>query len=127
MTRVVVISDIHGNIAALEAIVARLPKLAPDQVAILGDHALFGPKPTETIDLVRKLQKGGALVTAGTADIGVADLDYAAVVGLSNELREKLARVRPDDIGQAARISGMTPAAISLLLIHVKKRSRRSA
>ena len=56
-----------------------------------------------------------------------ADLDYAAVVGLSNELREKLARVRPDDIGQAARISGMTPAAISLLLIHVKKRSRRSA
>lgn len=78
MTRIVVISDIHGNIAALEAIVARLPKIAPDQVAILGDHALFGPKPTETIDLIRKLQKGGALVTAGTADIGVADLDYAA-------------------------------------------------
>ena len=53
-------------------------------------------------------------------------LDYRAVNGLSNELREKLARIRPNDIGQAARISGMTPAAISLLLIHVKKR-RRSA
>jgi tRNA uridine 5-carboxymethylaminomethyl modification enzyme len=50
-----------------------------------------------------------------------ADFDYAQVVGLSNELREKLARVRPGDIGQAARISGMTPAAISLLLVHVKK------
>ncbi len=48
------------------------------------------------------------------------------VNGLSNELREKLARIRPNDIGQAARISGMTPAAMSLLLIHVKKR-RRSA
>jgi tRNA uridine 5-carboxymethylaminomethyl modification enzyme len=49
-------------------------------------------------------------------------LDYRDVNGLSNELREKLARIRPNDIGQAARISGMTPAAISLLLIHVKKR-----
>jgi tRNA uridine 5-carboxymethylaminomethyl modification enzyme len=52
------------------------------------------------------------------------DLDYRQVNGLSNELREKLARVRPGDIGQAARISGMTPAAIALLLVHVKK-SRR--
>jgi tRNA uridine 5-carboxymethylaminomethyl modification enzyme len=56
-----------------------------------------------------------------------ADFDYSQVNGLSNELREKLARIRPDDIGQAARISGMTPAAISLLLVHVKKRQRRIA
>ncbi|HEY9181934.1 MAG TPA: FAD-dependent oxidoreductase, partial [Gammaproteobacteria bacterium] len=56
-----------------------------------------------------------------------ADLDYGQVNGLSNELREKLARIRPNDIGQAARISGMTPAAISLLLVHVKKRQRRIA
>jgi tRNA uridine 5-carboxymethylaminomethyl modification enzyme len=56
-----------------------------------------------------------------------ADFDYAQVNGLSNELREKLSRIRPIDIGQAARISGMTPAAISLLLIHVKKRQRRIA
>jgi tRNA uridine 5-carboxymethylaminomethyl modification enzyme len=51
-------------------------------------------------------------------------LDYREVNGLSNELREKLARIRPNDLGQAARISGMTPAAISLLLIHVKKTRR---
>ena len=56
------------------------------------------------------------------------DLDYAVVHGLSNELREKLTRIRPNDIGQAARISGMTPAAISLLLVHVKKtRATRAA
>jgi tRNA uridine 5-carboxymethylaminomethyl modification enzyme len=55
------------------------------------------------------------------------DFDYGGITGLSNELREKLARIRPGDLGQAARISGMTPAAISLLLIHVKKRQRRSA
>jgi predicted phosphodiesterase len=78
MARIVVISDVHGNLAALEAIVKRLPALAPDQVAVLGDHALFGPQPAETIDLLRSLQKGGALITAGTGDIAVADLDYAA-------------------------------------------------
>jgi tRNA uridine 5-carboxymethylaminomethyl modification enzyme len=56
-----------------------------------------------------------------------ADLDYGRVHGLSNELREKLKRIRPSDIGQAARISGMTPAAISLLLVHLKKLKRRIA
>ena len=55
------------------------------------------------------------------------DLDYARVQGLSNEIREKLGRIRPNDIGQAGRISGMTPAAISLLLVHLKKLKRRIA
>lgn len=48
-------------------------------------------------------------------------LDYAAVRGLSNEVRQKLAAVRPATLGQAARIPGVTPAAISLLLVHLKK------
>ena len=56
-----------------------------------------------------------------------ADLDYRAVRGLSNEIREKLVRIRPEDIGQAARISGVTPAAIALLLVHVKKLKRQIA
>ena len=52
-----------------------------------------------------------------------ADVDYGEVKGLSAELREKLAAARPDTIGRASRIPGMTPAAISLLLVHLKKRS----
>ena len=58
-----------------------------------------------------------------------SDLDYAEVRGLSNEVREKFARIRPESIGQAARIAGVTPAAISLLLVHLKKldRSRKIA
>jgi len=59
-----------------------------------------------------------------------AELDYNAVHGLSNEVLEKLQAVRPQTIGQATRIPGMTPAAISLLLIHLKKCNpveRRSA
>ena len=50
------------------------------------------------------------------------DLDYAAVGGLSNEARQRLCDVRPETLGQAARIPGLTPAAISLLLVHLKKR-----
>ncbi|MCS6944659.1 MAG: tRNA uridine-5-carboxymethylaminomethyl(34) synthesis enzyme MnmG [Sutterellaceae bacterium] len=51
-------------------------------------------------------------------------LDYDAVRGLSIEVRQKLKAVRPQTIGQAARISGVTPAAISLLLVHLKRLSR---
>ena len=50
------------------------------------------------------------------------DIDYSVVTGLSNEAREKLARIRPRSLGQAFRIAGMTPSAISLLSIHLKKR-----
>lgn len=58
-----------------------------------------------------------------------ADIDYGQVRGLSNEVRQKLIDVRPETIGQASRISGVTPAAVSLLLIHLKKQSakRKSA
>lgn len=49
-------------------------------------------------------------------------LDYRSVHGLSNEVREKLERVRPSNLAQAARISGVTPAALALLLVHLKRR-----
>jgi tRNA uridine 5-carboxymethylaminomethyl modification enzyme len=49
------------------------------------------------------------------------DLDYRNVRGLSNEARQRLAEVRPMTLGQAARVPGVTPAAISLLLIHMKR------
>src|SRR5687767_10394011 len=50
-----------------------------------------------------------------------SDLDYREVRGLSAEVQQKLNRHRPETIGQAARISGITPAAISLLLVHLKR------
>ena len=56
------------------------------------------------------------------------DLDYRAVPGLSAEVREKLASHRPATLGQAARIPGMTPAAVSLLMVHLRRGpSRQSA
>ncbi|MDR3525773.1 MAG: tRNA uridine-5-carboxymethylaminomethyl(34) synthesis enzyme MnmG [Rhizomicrobium sp.] len=51
------------------------------------------------------------------------ELDYAAVNGLSTEVRQKLSSIRPATIGQAARIDGVTPAALTLVLAHVKSRA----
>jgi len=53
-----------------------------------------------------------------------ADFRFTGIPGLSNELQSKLSQVKPETIGQAQRIPGMTPAAISLLLIQLKKRQR---
>ncbi len=52
------------------------------------------------------------------------DLDYDAVVGLGAEVRQKLKQVRPVSLGQASRISGVTPAALSLLMVALEKRKR---
>jgi len=69
------------------------------------------------------LDRQGADIIAFRRDEGralPADLDYAAVIGLSNEVRQKLERIRPATLGQAARIEGVTAAAITLILAHVK-------
>lgn len=56
-----------------------------------------------------------------------ADFDYTGVPGLSKEVQQKLMAQRPETIGQASRISGVTPAAISLLLVHLKRRAEPPA
>jgi tRNA uridine 5-carboxymethylaminomethyl modification enzyme len=56
-----------------------------------------------------------------------AEIDYLAVQALSFEVRQKLNQFRPETLGQASRIAGVTPAAISLLLIHLKKRGFKTA
>ena len=55
------------------------------------------------------------------------DIDYETVEGLSNEARQRLAAARPVTLGQASRLEGMTPSAVSLLLIHLKKRHLRKS
>jgi tRNA uridine 5-carboxymethylaminomethyl modification enzyme len=51
------------------------------------------------------------------------DFEFRSVIGLSREVMEKLDRIRPLSFGQASRISGITPAAISILMVNVKKQS----
>ena len=51
------------------------------------------------------------------------NLDYSAVRGLSNEIRQKLSAAQPTTLARAGRISGVTPAALSLLLVHLKRQA----
>ncbi|HSU92044.1 MAG TPA: tRNA uridine-5-carboxymethylaminomethyl(34) synthesis enzyme MnmG, partial [Sporolactobacillaceae bacterium] len=78
------------------------------------------------------LDRQAADVAAYRRDESLAladDLDYAALQGLSNEVRQKLAAGKPRTIGQAGRIDGVTPAALTLLAAHVRRsaRGRKSA
>ncbi len=104
----------------------RLPGIGPgepdcqvaEQVEIQAKYAGYIDRQREEIDRQRR-QENLALPPA---------LDYAEVRGLSREAREKLERHRPHTLGQAGRIPGMTPAAVSLLLVHLKRgRSRQNA
>ena len=55
------------------------------------------------------------------------EFEYSALVGLSNELQQKLAKVRPATLGQAGRVEGMTPAALTLILARLRKQARKKA
>ncbi len=78
MTRLVVLSDVHGNVVALEAVRKAIRADKPDLVAIAGDHALNGPDPAAAVDLLRQMESDGAAIVSGNTDIAVADFDYAA-------------------------------------------------
>jgi predicted phosphodiesterase len=78
MTRIAALSDVHGNIAALEAVLADVAREKPDRIAVAGDLVLNGPEPVAVIDALRDASASGAAVIAGNTDIAVADFDFAA-------------------------------------------------
>jgi len=104
------------DVARLTAIwpeLAGLDQSIAEQVEIDARYAVY-------------LDRQEADIAAFRRDEGVAlasDLAYGEISGLSNELREKLDAVRPATLGQAARIDGMTPAALTLILAESKRRA----
>jgi predicted phosphodiesterase len=78
MTRIALLSDVHGNAHALAAARAAIDATKPDAVLVAGDHALNGPDPAAAVDGLRELEASGALIVQGNTDIAVADFDYAA-------------------------------------------------
>ena len=94
----------------------------------------LAPKIAEQIEIDAKydvyLSRQAADVAAYRRDESFAlpdDLDYAALPGLSNEVKQKLQTHRPRTIGHASKIDGMTPAALTLLVAHVKRGKKRRA
>jgi predicted phosphodiesterase len=78
VTRIAVLSDVHGNVMAFDAVRKQIKAARPDAILVAGDHALNGPEPAATIDGLRELEADGALVVQGNTDIAVADFDYTA-------------------------------------------------
>lgn len=72
------LSDVHGNVLALEAVRKALKKEKPDVVLIAGDLVMNGPEPAATIEAIREMEGTGAIVVQGNTDVAVADADYAA-------------------------------------------------
>lgn len=108
----------------------RRPELSYAQLAELSNSEPVAPVVAEQIEIaakysgyiVRQQEEVEKLRRSEETRVP-ADFDYDAVKSLSHEVRNKLKQSRPETLGQASRIPGVTPAAISLLLIHLKKRN----
>jgi tRNA uridine 5-carboxymethylaminomethyl modification enzyme len=98
------VAEISGE-QAKDAIVA-------EQVEIEIKYEGYIARQTDEIERLRRNENTALPI----------DLDFDVIGGLSNEIRQKLKTVRPETIAQASRIQGVTPAAVSQLLVHLKKR-----
>lgn len=101
----------YRHIADIGAAQADDPVVA-DQVEIEIKYEGYISRQTDEIERLRRNENTALPV----------DLDYDAIGGLSNEIKQKLKTVRPETVAQASRIQGVTPAAVSQLLVHLKKR-----
>ena len=107
------------NYTALMALDKQAPQdIAPQVAAQLEIQARYGGYIDRQREEVARLRKQETRLLP-------EDIDYALVRGLSNEARQKLSDHRPATVGQASRISGITPAAVSLLLVHLKSAVKR--
>jgi putative phosphoesterase len=76
--RLAVVADIHGNAAALEAALKDIKRHKPDRLLVAGDLVFNGPRPSESVQLVRQAEADGGLVVQGNTDIAVVDFDFSA-------------------------------------------------
>ena len=106
--------------SGVSALWPELNGLSPDVIEALEAEALYAGYIQRQDADIAALRKEDQLALPST-------LNYASMPSLSAELRQKLMKVRPATLGQASRIDGMTPAALAVILGHVKRRDRQSA
>lgn len=104
-----------GRVCAIWPELGGIDPAVAEQVAIDATYAVYLERQASD---VRAFRKDEALVIP-------ADLDYGEVPGLSEEVKQKLAKARPVTLGQASRIEGVTPAAMTTLLLYVKRGNLR--
>jgi len=99
--------------ASTGAVDDRLPAQIRAQIEVRAKYAGYIERQQDEIDRQQRNEETSL----------PENLDYAAIAGLSTEVRQKLAEAQPATVGQASRVPGVTPAAVSILLVHLKKRS----
>ena len=102
----------YKDLACLKGLMIDDPQVA-EQVQVNTKYAGYIDRQQEEVEKLKRSE--GIKIPEG--------IDYSSISGLSNELKQKLGQLKPPTIGSASRIPGVTPAAISLLLIHLKKRT----
>ena len=133
--RIAIVSDIHGNIAALDAALLDIATHKPDRLFIAGDLVMNGPRPSEVVQRVLVLEKAGAYVVQGNTDIAVADGDYAAAFPWLDEVPEAQRQVAewghdqltPDELDYLRRLPAerrLWVAATLVLLCHASPGSQ---
>jgi tRNA uridine 5-carboxymethylaminomethyl modification enzyme len=100
-----------GHLFAFDRDLENLPKEAWEQVEIQVKYDGYIKRQMEQIERFKKLEEVRF----------PEDFDFSSVIGLSKEVMEKLTKIRPFSLGQTSRISGITPAAISILMVNLKK------
>jgi len=100
------------DLAIFDEYLKNLPQAVADEVSFQVKYEGYIKHQQEQVARFKKME-----------DIKIPlDFDYSTIAGLSNEVKEKLSKIRPTSLGQAARISGITPAAISILHVYLHKK-----
>ncbi len=107
----------YGDIAKISPPETSLDPAAAEQVEIQVKYEGYIQRQLQQVERFASLEQKAV----------PADMDYDAVTGLGSEVKQKLKQVQPISLGQASRISGVTPAALSLLMVALEKRKRRRA
>lgn len=102
----------YEELCRIDPMAAQVPPAVREQVEIQIKYQGYIERQLDQVERARKVE--------GTAI--PADFDYIAIPGLSAEVREKLVKFRPDTLGQASRIQGVTPAAVGILALALKAR-----
>jgi len=101
----------YGDIESMEGSPSPLPETIRNQVEIQLKYEGYLKRQEAEVKKFKRLE-----------DIVIPlDFDYSSISGLSNELRRKLSDIQPSSLGQASRIEGMTPAALSVLMRYLKR------
>ena len=106
-----------GHLTALRPELSQVPLVIQEQ---LKRDALYA-------NYIERQKRDVAALKKDEAQIIPDDFDFDALSGLSNELRQKLLKVRPSTLGQAGRVEGMTPAALTLILARLRQHQRKTA